>query len=53
MTDVMVDLAQRLEEYDNVAHPVFEGVAHHALDDAKHQARQVCAIYKRLYEVSL
>lgn len=44
----VVDMGRDLLGFDPKKDMPFEGVAHRALDDAKHQARYVSAIYQRL-----
>ncbi|XEI33379.1 3'-5' exoribonuclease [Aeromonas veronii] len=44
----IVDLGRTLLGFDPKRDMPFEGVAHRALDDAKHQARYVSAIYQRM-----
>lgn len=44
----VVDMGRTLLGFDPKKEMPFEGVAHRALDDAKHQARYVSAIYQRL-----
>ncbi|WP_182310689.1 3'-5' exonuclease [Aeromonas media] len=44
----IVDLGRSLLGFDPKKELPFEGVRHSALDDAKHQARYVSAIYRRM-----
>lgn len=44
----VVDMGRDLLGFDPKKDMPFEGVAHRALDDAKHQARYVSAIYQAL-----
>ncbi|MEP8111152.1 3'-5' exonuclease [Aeromonas caviae] len=44
----VVDMGRDLLGFDQKKDMPFEGVAHRALDDAKHQARYVSAIYQRM-----
>ncbi|MGY3851488.1 3'-5' exonuclease [Aeromonas aquatilis] len=44
----VVDMGRDLLGFDPKKDMPFEGVAHRALDDAKHQARYVSAIYQRM-----
>ena len=44
----VVDIGRDLLGFDPKKDMPFEGVAHRALDDAKHQARYVSAIYQRI-----
>ncbi|WP_439837210.1 3'-5' exonuclease [Aeromonas enteropelogenes] len=44
----VVDMGRELLGFDPKKDMPFDGVAHRALDDAKHQARYVSAIYQRL-----
>ena len=44
----VVDMGRHLLGFDPKKDMPFEGVAHRALDDAKHQARYVSAIYQRI-----
>ncbi|MGL5844228.1 MAG: 3'-5' exonuclease [Aeromonas hydrophila] len=44
----VVDMGRDLLSFDPKKDMPFEGVAHRALDDAKHQARYVSAIYQRI-----
>lgn len=44
----IVELGRTLCGFDPKKDMPFEGVAHRALDDAKHQARYVSAIYQRM-----
>ncbi|MCW7555541.1 3'-5' exoribonuclease [Endozoicomonas gorgoniicola] len=44
----MVELGRSILDFDPKRDMPFEGVRHHALDDAKHQARYVSEIYQRL-----
>ncbi len=44
----VVDMGRDLLGFDPKKDMPFEGVAHRALDDAKHQARYVSAIYRRM-----
>lgn len=44
----VVDMGRHLLGFDPKKGMPFEGVAHRALDDAKHQARYVSAIYQRM-----
>lgn len=46
----IVELGRTLLGFDPKTEVPFEGVKHSALDDAKHQARYVSAIYQRLAE---